>query len=281
MARKFSSTEIKETLIRISGWLGRFSGIREVRLSGLFLFLALILLFVARFIFAPVALLRDYRSLAEADSVLALTYHPHLEYPEIIPVLKRKIFAEARMELAARDSFHLVVDLRDSTVSLTIHGVNISRVKASGMDQDPFLVTLPLKTYISLFSHPVEITRQHSTIVKEPIVVRHAPRDTLEAIQNAYQPDTLIQRPAFMELYLATGIRIVFEQETNPHFRDRRVRSAFLFSSSFRNLFRYLSDFFSLRGMKYSPRITVRMEADDIRAIYRALPASPHLVIAF
>ncbi|RPI46442.1 MAG: hypothetical protein EHM46_00580 [Bacteroidetes bacterium] len=267
--------------IPVTRRLERMIRTRGVRLTALLLALVLILLFTGGYIYSPVKLSREYHALAEADPVLSESFHPGLEQPGIIPVLKRKVYAQALLDLAARDSIHLVVDLRDSTASLTIRGVTISRVKAKAVELDRVLGMLAMKQYAGLFSHPVEITRQHSTIVKEPIVERHAPRDTLEALQNAYQPDTLIQRPAFMELRLEHGIRIIFEQEDNPHFRDRWASIFFRLNTSLRNVSRYLYEFFSLKGMKYSPRITIRMEANDIRAIYRALPASPHMVIAY
>lgn len=268
MDRESIYTDLKVPVVRVFRWIA------------LATLAAMILLFTVGYGFAPHRLVKEYELLSKKDSLFLAGFDPAMEHPALISLVKAVSFKKSLLELSSRDSIHLVVDLRDSTVCLFIHGVFISRIKAAGMVPDPVLNTLGMKEYMKIFSRPLAVVRQQASVIKEPVVVRHAPRDTMEAFLNAYLPDTLVQRPAFMELKLEHGIRIVFEQDRDAHFRDRRVRSMFRLTSSAGNTLRYFSQFFTLHKMKYSPKITIRMDADNIRAIYRALPSAPCVAIA-
>jgi hypothetical protein len=82
-------------------------------------------------------------------------------------------------------------------------------------------------------------------------------------------PDTLIQKPAFLLLHTEYGLDLVMEQDVNARFRDRWKQ--FTFHGRIR-----LERIFS---REYHPAITLRMPADDLRAIYRALPRHARVVI--
>ncbi len=100
-------------------------------------------------------------------------------------------------KLSEKDSIQLIVNLRDSIIGLSIKGVIIHKTQINNYKVDPLLNKLPVLEYVKLFSEPLQVKSQYATIVKEPIVVRNAPKDTAEATLNAYEPDTLIQNPAF------------------------------------------------------------------------------------
>lgn len=230
---------------------------------------------------APIKLLRDYRDLSESDSLFILRYDPSVSHPAIVPLSRERSFREALITLSEWDSIQPVIDIRDSTIQLTIHGVTIHRSKMEVVRVDPFLRRLPQREYTRLFTAPVRILDQRATIVKEPVVIREAPRDTIEAVLNAYKPDTLVQRPAFLELELEHGIRIIMEQNDPPRFRDRHVRFWFRFGILARHATGNLTRTLCLRSPGYSPRIVVRLPANQLRAIYRALPDQAVMVVAY
>ncbi|NJM15140.1 MAG: SDR family oxidoreductase [Bacteroidales bacterium] len=174
---------------------------------------------------APAFKKATLRKLVLADTLFTASYDSLYSHPSLDSLLKEKAYKNALLELSGNDSIHLVVNLRSSLACLYIKGVNIHHVKVQPVSTDKLLATLPAMQYYWLFSKPLSVKRQHATIVKEPIVERHAPKDTVEAAQNAYQPDTLIQNPAFLQLSTEQGIQIIFEQQSNPAFRDQWIPS--------------------------------------------------------
>ena len=91
--------------------------------------------------------------------------------------------------------------------------------------------------------------------MKEPVVVRHAPKDTLEAALNAWQPDTLIQNPAFAMLSLHHGINLIFEQEDNPTFKDKWKKFGFYNRLRIRSSIQAIYNFVRLKKQDYHPDI--------------------------
>ena len=137
------------------------------------------------------------------------------------------------------------------------------------------------REYVWLFSRPVPINSQYATVVKEPIVVRQAPKDELEASLNAYQPDTLIQNPAFLQLRLDHDINLIIEQDSNPRLHDKWVKSVFSMKIWTGKTISAVGHFLSFKKQSYLPVIHIHMPVDDVRTIYRALPENGYTVIYY
>jgi len=137
----------------------------------------------------------------------------------------------------------------------------------------------PLIQQVKLFSQPIHVHSQYATIVKEPVVLRNAPKDTLEAALSAWQPDTLIQKPAFLILSMDYGIHLIFEQEDNPTLKDKWNKCNFYASLRIRSSGQTVSKFVRLKKQDYHPVLAIRMPVDDLREIYRVLPNNTFIVI--
>ena len=218
---------------------------------------------------SPVAKLRDLDRLVRNDTLFARENAAICMHPDMGALVREKAYKEALLELSGSDSIQLVVDLSDSTVNLYIRGVRIHTTKPGSVRRDRFFNAMPLIQQVKVFSRPLEIRSQFATIVKEPVVVRNAPRDTLEAAMDAWMPDTLIQKPAFLILHAEYGLDLIMEQEVNARFPDRWKKFTFHVRIRRERIF----------GREYHPAITLKMPASDLRAIYRALPCHARVVI--
>jgi len=230
---------------------------------------------------APLNKMGEFERQFAADSVYFSQYSGMIEDPGLKELFRDIYYREALLELAGNDSIQLVVNLADSAVCLMIKGLMVHEAPVPRFRIDKYLHKMPNSHYAVAFSDPLRILEQHSTIVKEPVVVRHAPGDPEEAALNAYFPDTLIQKPAFLEFSLDHGIRLVMEQEMNPSFLDRLVRFGFRTSCTTRRSLHSIADFFAFRRQEYTPEVIIRVPVNDLRAIYRALPDSAFAVIHF
>ncbi len=241
--------------------------------------LLVVLIFLLTVALAPVHYMKEADRLVRHDSLFSRETDSVCLTPDISALAREKVYVEALLKLAATDSIQLSVNLSDSAVCLYMKGVKIHQTRIGEFRQDRLLGRLPALPYMEMFSKPLEISTQYATIVKEPIVVRQAPRDTAEAALNAWQPDTLLQNPAFLWLRAEHGISLVFEQEANPAFHDRWVRFRFYSHLRAHRAWEALSRFFTFRRQEYHPTVTIRMPVDNLRAIYRALPQHASVVL--
>jgi len=249
----------------------------KIKLLGLFL--ALFFIFLVTIAVAPLHKMREFENLVQSDSLFLEKYGDSYNQAEMMPLVKEKAYKEALLKLSESDSIQLVINLSDSTVNLSIKGVMIHQTKAGSIDRDRLLSEMPLIQQVKMFSEPLNVQSEYATIVKEPVVVRQAPKDTLEAALNAWQPDTLIQKPAFMILSADHGIDIILQQENNPEFRDKWKKFNFNNRLRMKGTLQSVYAFVTLKKQDYHPGITIKLPADDLRAIYRALPDHTLIVI--
>lgn len=228
---------------------------------------------------SPAYKIKELRDLVYADSLFVKNFDSLYYHPEIQPLLKEKAFKEALLKQSESDSIQLVINLTDSLTALSIKGVSIHQTKIRGISRDKLLENLPFMYEIKLLSQPLPVRSHYATIVKEPVVVRHAPRDTLEAALNAWQPDTLIQNPAFVSFRTEHGLQIIFEQDKNEQFRDRWKKWTFYNHLRTSKAFHAVTDFLTFTKMEYQPTLTLKIPVDDLRALYRALPENTLIVL--
>lgn len=241
--------------------------------------LIILLSFVIYVGVSPLHKINEFNRLVRADSLFVEQFDSIYNHPDLKFFVKQRSYKQALLKLSEQDSIQLIVNLADSIVCLSIKGVIIHETQINNFKEDKVLKKLPNMEYVKLFSQALKIQSQWATIVKEPIVVRQAPKDTAEAALNAYQPDTLIQKPAFMKLELDHGIHIIFEQDVNPTFKHKFVRFAFITKINVKNIYKEILHFIRFQKSEYNPTIVIKMPADDLRAIYRAFPTNTYVVL--
>ncbi len=244
------------------------------------LFLILIIYLICLGI-APANRIQKYHDMVINDSLFSVKYDSMYDHPEILPLLIEKTYKEALLKLSEQDSIQLIVNLHDSLVCLSIKGVIIHETHVNDILVDKVLRRLPGREFVKLFSQPIAVLSQTASIDKEPIVVRDAPKDSLEASLTAYKPDTLIQNPAFLMIRCDFGIKLILEQYPNSGFHDKWVRFIFRSKLWIKNVLTSIVRFFSFRKQEYNPTIIIKMPVDDLRAIYRALPLKASVVLTY
>ncbi|WP_258097484.1 hypothetical protein [Marinoscillum pacificum] len=201
-------------------------------------------------------------------------------YPMATSDLAREFaFKKELLDQTQSDSIGLVINLNDSTVSINIHGVTLHSTKMSALAVDSWLTRLPDALYLHQYATSTSIGSVRSTIVKEPIVVRDAPKDPEEAAVNAYEPDTLIQNPAYLQFVLESNLQLIIEQDSGNTWLETTTRYKF-FSAMYWHEFKTdLKGFLTFSQPSYTPSVRVKLPVSDMRSIYRALPARPVVVV--
>jgi hypothetical protein len=197
---------------------------------------------------------------------------PEINSDEAFISLQKEIaFKKARLTMAATDSIGLSLNLPDSLLLLEISGVTVATVKINQLKLSRSFRGVDHTATAGLLSNALLITNSTSTIVKEPIIEKIAPRDTLEASLPEKTVDTAKNEPVFFELELEKGIRLFVLQEENTAL-DKTRRFTFLLKRSMAKARRNMKSIFRFELPEYHPEILLIIPASDARAIYRALP---------
>lgn len=187
--------------------------------------------------------------------------------------LQRQIaFTKARLGLTKANPIGLSVNLTDSVATLEVNGVTVHKTSifsysiSRSLDAiDPFWLATEL-------SSPLRIVSSHATIVKEPITVMIAPKDTLEAANMATVPDTATNIPVFFELTFNNGFRMVVLQEASESKSYLKERLLFFIRPELARLRRNLKSALKFQIPEYTPEIRIVLSGSEARTLYRAIP---------
>jgi hypothetical protein len=190
-----------------------------------------------------------------------------------LKLLKEKAFYQSRVAMAETDSIYLTIDLPDSTVNLEISGVIVHKAKIKKMDICKILRND--KDYIisTMLSRPLTIKSDFSSIEKEPLMIKMAPKDTSE-YQPDIMPDTADFEPVNFIMELDFGMRILVYQYEKLNPGDRMHLFTFDLRYRFKNTIESLKSIFTFKIPEYYPYIKLRLPRNDAKIIYRALPVN-------
>ena len=243
----------------------------------LFILIALILVIQTWWSMGAVFKLKEIEKITATlnKDTLSLSNHPDLK-----TISRENAFKAALWSLSSSDSIHLIVNLKDTTVGLFINGIMIHQTKPPSIKIDPIFNHISNKAYLTLFEKPIRLEKDSATIVKEPIVVREAPKDTIEAALNAYKPDTLIQKPAFWIIELSYGMQLIFAQIAETDL-EKQAKAEFFNQLTKKRIKKNWERLISLQRPLYKPIIQIDLPVDDLRAIYRALPNQSQVILYY
>lgn len=195
-----------------------------------------------------------------------------------LKLLKEKSFLQSRIAMAETDSIYLTINLSDSIVSLEISGVAVhtSRVKRSDISK----ILKSGNEYIisSMLARPFTIEKNYSSIPKEPLMIKMAPKDTSE-YQPDIIPDTADYEPVNFIMQIENGFHIFIYQDEKLNFGDGIHRLIFDMLNRFRDTFHSLKSVVTFRIPEYHPYIKVRLPRTDAKIIYRALPEHGQIAV--
>lgn len=187
-----------------------------------------------------------------------------------LALMKEKAYYQSRVAMAATDSIYMTINLGDSTLNLEISGVvvhtaEIKKIKLSHiLKRDEYPV-------LNMLSTPFVITADYSTIKKEPVMIKMAPKDTSE-YQPDIIPDTADYEPVNFILLMENGVKIHIYQGEKLRAGDNLNRFLFDLRDRLRITTSTLFSTIRFRVPEYYPYIRIRLARADSKRIYRALP---------
>jgi hypothetical protein len=187
-----------------------------------------------------------------------------------IQLNRNKAFVQARITMAETDSICLALNLSDSTAILEINGVVVHMAKLSYISLSKVLINANEYAVSNMLSSPFIVSTDYSTIRKEPVMIKIAPKDTSE-----YKPDILpdtarIEAVNYM-MEMENGIRLYVYQQNDDDGGGLR-KYFFDVNGRFKNIAAIFRKIIVFKVPEHHPAIRIKMERADARIIYRAMP---------
>lgn len=197
-----------------------------------------------------------------------------------LDLLHKKSFLQSRVTMAATDSIYLSIRLSDSILNLEISGVTVHRAQIRRISISTILSENDNYIILSMLSSPLTISKNFSSIEKEPLMIKMAPKDTSEYVPDII-PDTADFEPVNYIMEMDNGIRLHIYQEDKLKPGDGLYRSLFDIYHSMRYAVKTFWRVITFRVPDYQPYIKLRIPRSDAKIIYRALPEKGQIALYF
>jgi hypothetical protein len=122
-----------------------------------------------------------------------------------------------------------------------------------------------------MLAMPLTIENDFATIMKEPLMLKMAPKDTSEYKPDIV-PDTTNTEPVNYRFDMNNGTRLYVYQNTGENDGGSLNRLFFDLNDRFRNFSENLKSIITFKVPDYHPSIKIKMAKADAKIIYRALP---------
>lgn len=202
-----------------------------------------------------------------------------VEVKEIISKENERAFAQSRLGLADKDSIYMVLDIPDSLLILEIKGVTVKKAKLQGVRISNRFSLISHENLLPWISRPFNLKSEESTIPKAPIVVKQAPKDTIEAAQQSSLPAPPDSTNVYFTLYFDRNFVLEVEQaDPRPEGNTDKVRAyrSIKRKESNRSVMQTLQD---PRDQHQPMLVSVEINGIDARAIYRAIAVNTKLIL--
>ncbi len=191
---------------------------------------------------------------------------------------KEKDWLETRLQIARTDSISLSVDLLDSTLQIELKGVVLKESKILDFNADRFLYRLTPAAYHHLLGKQAKADTVISSIVKEPLIIKKAPKDTADVEDGTALIDTSKVEAVHWVLKLDSQIVLKIEG-VDPNSSDWWAGQKFWLSQDLKQTVNDLSRTVLFKTPEYLPEVRLVIPEADARAFYRALPIKPLVCI--
>jgi hypothetical protein len=186
-------------------------------------------------------------------------------------LLKEKAFLQSKLIMAESDSIYLIINIPDSIINIEISGVAVHNARMSSIKASSIFMKGDEQLILSMLSTPFTIANSLSTIRKEPVMIKMAPKDTSE-FKPDVMPDTSLTEPVNYILEMTDGTRVFVYQEESTESKDRM--NVFIFNLKYRlhEAWISLKDVCRFKVPEYHPFIKMKVPRSDAKIIYRAIP---------
>jgi hypothetical protein len=120
-----------------------------------------------------------------------------------LALLKEKSFLQSRLIMAESDSIYLTVSIPDSTINIEISGVTVHKARINSLKASRIIRKGNQQLILSMLATPFTVSNSLSTIRKEPVMIKTAPKDTSE-FKPDVMPDTSLTEPVSYILEMTT-----------------------------------------------------------------------------
>jgi hypothetical protein len=227
----------------------------------------------------PVSRLRHAEAIDAPSSNKSAAPAKRVEAParsraQNIPLLRlEEAYWQSRLELSKKESIGLAVDLVDSTANVEIRGVPVRKCKIRRYEIGNGIKHLQNQSrFLTKMSKPLMIQSETATLLKEPIRIEQAPKDSIEAIKAAARPF----KPEIVDVYFTLSfgddLVLVVKQLEKPSSKQASREIARLRMK--RNLGQAGQALRALAHMnlpRHEHRIEITLTREDAKALYRAL----------
>jgi hypothetical protein len=194
-------------------------------------------------------------------------------------LVRDKAFVTARLSMAANDSIGVTLNLQDSLVQLEVKGVVLRQIHFREAEISRFFRSFNPDVYTKTFSKPFKISEFGGTIVKDPITVKKAPKDSIEAAKNITAVDTT--KIEFVEWYMLLNHALIvsFIQSDHKLVKMDKTALQYRYDRYFNNLTGNIRDMLHLKKPVFYPQITIFITKNEAKSFYRALSRKGEVVI--
>jgi len=183
-----------------------------------------------------------------------------------------RAYLNGLIELAAYDSVSLSINLCDTTANLRYKGVELQKINFSSLNSPAILESLTDQMVIKIFSQPLRIVYAEASIEHEPIVVKKAPKDTIEAALMNTMPDTVNRDAVAFYFLLENGLQLTFIQDSLKDEMELGIINSFKNRKKLKHLTSAFNSVIHLKIPDYNPEILFHLPEEDAKTLYRALP---------
>jgi hypothetical protein len=201
------------------------------------------------------------------------------EVRQIIKKENEKAFEQLRLNLAEKDSIYVILDVPDSSILLEIKGVTVKKTKMVRMEASNRLTLITHENLLPWISKPFILQRDLSTIPKAPIVVKQAPKDTIEAAKMSAKPAPLDSTNVFYTLYFDRNLVLEVEQSEPPE--KGATEKVETYQKIKRKEFtKSVTDVLRNPQQQDQPMLfKLIISESEARALYRAVPVNTKLIL--
>jgi len=201
------------------------------------------------------------------------------EVKKIIQKENEKAFQQNRLALAEKDSIYMILNLPDSLLILEIKGVTVKKTRLLDLEISNRFALISHENLLPWIAEPFTLERDLSTIPKSPIVVKQAPKDTIEAAKMSTKPAPPDSTNVFYTLYFNRNLVLEIEQ-ADPIEVGATEKVKTYFNIKRKELTRSVFQMLKKPQQTDQPMLIKLVVSEvEARAIYRAVPAKTHLVL--
>lgn len=193
-------------------------------------------------------------------------------------LLKERSFLQSRIAMAQTDSIYLTVNIPDSVVNLEISGVVVHNARIKEINISKIIRAGNEYIISSMLGKPFFIQTSYSTIPREPLMIKMAPKDTSEFVPDVI-PDTANYDPVNFVLEMSNGTRLFVYQAEFLHPGDKIHQFKFDLRYRLQNALNSMKSIILFKVPEYHPFIKIMIPRADARIIYRALPVHGQIAI--